>query len=133
VSGDAQPPERGGPAFRSFEIDGWQVLVGKGARENDELTFQVAQPGDLWLHAAGFAGSHVIIRAEAGEEVPRTVVEQAAQLAAYHSKARAAGGKVAVHVCRATDVRKPPGAPAGQVQLQRFHTLRVYPQAQAGS
>ena len=126
MSGGARQPERGAGPYRSYDIGGRDVLVGRGDRQNDELTFHVARPHDLWLHAAGFAGSHVIIRTGEGEEVPREVLEKAAQLAAFHSKARAAGGKVAVHVCHVADVSKPPGSPAGQVQLRRFETIRVY-------
>lgn len=132
MSGGAREPEGGASPCRRYDLAGWEVLVGKGDRQNDELTFRIAGPRDLWLHASGFAGSHVVIRSRVDEEFPRAVVEQAAQLAAWHSKARAAGGKVAVHICRAADVRKPAGAPAGQVQLRRFDVVRVYP-AQAGS
>lgn len=122
----AQGTGGGDARFRTVLVDGWEVLVGSSARGNDQLTFRVARPQDLWLHAAGFAGSHVVIRAAEGVEVPQQVVERAARLAVRHSKARAAGGKVAVHVCRAADVRKPPGAPPGQVQLRRFEVVRVY-------
>jgi predicted ribosome quality control (RQC) complex YloA/Tae2 family protein len=116
-----------GKGWREVEVDGFEVLVGKGARANDELTFRIARPRDLWLHASGFAGSHVVVRRpESGGEVPRHVVERAAELAAFHSKAREARGKVVVHVCLAGDVRKPRGAPPGQVELKRFDTLRVY-------
>lgn len=117
----------GAEGFRRVELDGWEILVGKGARDNDHLTFKVARPRDYWLHASGFAGSHVVVRVDEDGEAPRHVLEHAAALAAYHSKARDAGGKVIVHVCRAADVRKPRGAPAGQVQLRRFDVLRVYP------
>jgi predicted ribosome quality control (RQC) complex YloA/Tae2 family protein len=117
---------RGAP-FRTYELDGWQILVGRGARENDHLTFGVAGPRDLWLHAAGHAGSHVLVRnPEAVEDVPREVVEAAARLAAHHSKARAARGKVEVHLCRAADVRKPRGAHPGTVELKRWSIVRVY-------
>ena len=119
-----------GQGWRPFTVDGFEILVGKAARDNDDLTFQIAQPQDLWLHASGFAGSHVIIRQPAdGGEIPRQVIERAAQLAAWHSKARDARGKVAVHVCRAADVRKPRGAPPGQVELRRWDAVKVYPRA----
>lgn len=117
-------PRRAG--WRVVEVDGWEVLVGKGARDNDELTFRVAAPHDLWLHAAGHAGSHVVIRNPDRVEVPRDVVRRAAELAVFHSKAREARGKVDVHVCRAGDVRKVRGAPPGQVQLTRWETVKVY-------
>ena len=115
-------------AYHLYRLDGFDVYVGRGARENDVLTLKIGRPRDHWLHAAGYAGSHVVVPIpEGGAEVPRTVLLQAAQLAAWHSKAREARGKVAVHLCRVEDVRKPRGAPAGQVRLRRHETVRVYP------
>lgn len=117
-----------GQGWQQIDVDGYEVLVGRSARDNDELTFRIARPRDLWLHAAGHAGSHVVIRvADAGADVPREVVERAAAYAAWHSKARNARGKVEVHVCRAADVRKPRGVPAGTVELRRYDVVRVYP------
>jgi predicted ribosome quality control (RQC) complex YloA/Tae2 family protein len=122
-----------GKGWRTLEVDGFEVLVGKGAKENDELTFRVAEPQDVWLHAAGYAGSHVIIRnPDRLRELPRHVVERAAELAAWHSKAREARGKVEVHVCRASDVRKPPGFPPGKVEIRRWESVRVYPRGPEG-
>ncbi|HEX6133419.1 MAG TPA: NFACT RNA binding domain-containing protein [Longimicrobiales bacterium] len=118
----------GRPGWQQLDIDGFEILVGRSARDNDELTFRVARPRDLWLHASGHAGSHVVIRApEGGEDIPRDVIDRAAAYAAWHSKARNARGKVEVHVCRAADVRKPHGAPAGTVELRRYDVVRVYP------
>lgn len=117
-----------GQGWQQIDVNGYEVLVGRSARDNDELTFRIARPRDLWLHAAGHAGSHVVIRvADAGADVPREVVERAAAYAAWHSKARNARGKVEVHVCRAADVRKPRGVPAGTVELRRYDVVRVYP------
>lgn len=113
--------------WRSYEQSGFEILVGKGARDNDRLTFREAAPNDLWLHASGYAGSHVVIRNPDRADVPRDVVEAAARLAAFHSKARGARGKVDVHVCRASDVRKPKGAPPGLVELTRWDSVKVYP------
>ena len=113
--------------YRKFERDGWQILVGKGAQDNDVLTFEVAEHDDLWLHVSGWSGSHVVVRVrDGGGEPPREVVEYAARLAAWFSKARGAKGKVEVHVCRAGDVRKERRAPAGQVQLTRWTAVKVY-------
>lgn len=120
--------------YLTVEIDGFEVLVGRSARDNDHLTFRVARPRDMWLHAAGHTGSHVIVRVpEDSDEVPRAVIERAAQYAAFHSKARAARGKVEVHVCRASDIRKPRGAPTGTVEIRRYDVVRVYPRALADS
>ncbi|MGH7464564.1 MAG: NFACT RNA binding domain-containing protein [Longimicrobiales bacterium] len=123
-----------GQGWQQIDVHGYEVLVGRSARDNDELTFRVARPRDLWLHAAGHAGSHVVIRAaESGVDVPREVIERAAAYAAWHSKARNARGKVEVHVCRAADVRKPRGVPAGTVELRRYDVVRVYPREIASS
>jgi len=121
-----------GRGWRSIEVEGFEVLVGRGARENDELTFQVAEPRDLWLHASGRAGSHVVVRNPKDlPEVPRSVVERAAELAAWHSKARHARGKVEVHVCRVSDVSKRRSAPPGEVTLRRWDAIKVYPRGEA--
>ncbi|WP_437976609.1 NFACT RNA binding domain-containing protein [Sorangium sp. So ce295] len=117
-----------GRPYRTLTIDGFEVLVGRGDEDNDALTFEIAEPHDLWLHVAGGTpGSHVIVRNPGRVEVPREVVERAAAAAAWYSKARSAA-KVEVHVCRAGDVSKPRGAPAGLVQLARWKSVRVRPE-----
>lgn len=117
-----------GKGYRTFDIEGFEVLVGKGDGDNDYLTFRVAEPHDFWLHVSGPAGSHVVIRnPEKLDEAPRTVTERAAELAAWHSKARGARGKVEVHLCRVADVSKPRGFPPGQVLLRVWKALKVYP------
>ncbi|WP_437600884.1 NFACT RNA binding domain-containing protein [Sorangium sp. So ce590] len=117
-----------GRPYRTLTIDGFEVLIGRGDEDNDALTFEVAEPHDLWLHVAGGTpGSHVIVRNPERVEVPREVVERAAAAAAWYSKARGAA-KVEVHVCRVADVSKPRGAPAGLVQLARWKSVRVRPE-----
>jgi len=121
-----------GRGYRVFTVDGYAVLVGKGDAENDALTFGVAEPRDFWLHVAGPAGSHVVVRnPDDLEELPRAVLQRAAELAAWHSKARGGRGKAEVHVCRVADVSKPRGFPPGQVLLRRWTALRVYPKPPA--
>lgn len=119
-----------GRGFRETECEGFPILVGKGDAENDRLTFGIAEPRDFWFHVSGPAGSHVVVRNPDGlalDELPRAVVERAAELAAWHSKARGARGKVEVHVCRVADVRKPKGFAPGQVLLKRWDVVKVYP------
>lgn len=112
---------------------GFEVLVGRGDAANDALTFGLAEPRDFWLHVAGPAGSHVVVRNPQGlDELPREVKERAAQVAAWHSKARGARGKVEVHLCRVADVNKPRGFAPGEVLLRRWETLRVYPRDSGG-
>ena len=122
-----------GRPYRSFMLEGFEILVGKAATDNDHLTFNVAEPHDLWLHVAGGTpGSHVVIRNPERGTVPEDVTRCAAELAAWYSKARNAA-RVEVHVCRAGDVKKSRGAPAGQVQIARFKSLRVAPTPFAGA
>jgi predicted ribosome quality control (RQC) complex YloA/Tae2 family protein len=117
-----------GKGYRTLEVEGFEVLVGKGDADNDHLTFGVGEPHDFWLHVAGPAGSHVVIRnPEKLDEAPRAVIERAAELAAWHSKARGARGKVEVHLCRVADVSKPRGFPPGQVLLRTWKAIKVYP------
>ncbi len=116
-----------GLAFRSVMVDGFEVLIGKGDAENDQLTFKVADNPDFWLHVASQPGSHVVIRnPDKLSELPRSVVERAAELAAYHSKARD-GGKVEVHMARIADISKPRGFAPGKVILKKWIGVRVYP------
>jgi len=116
-----------GKGYRTFLVEGVEILVGKGAADNDRLSFEVADPHDFWLHAAGYAGSHVVIRNPEGAVSPgTTILSQAATLAAWHSKARGSRGKVEVHWCQARDLRKPPRFPAGKVILKRWETIRIY-------
>ena len=117
-----------GRGFRTSWVDGFEVLIGKGDAENDRLTFAEAEPHDLWLHVAQVSGSHVVVRnPDRLDDLPRQVVERAAQLAVWYSKARNSRGKVEVHVCRVSDVSKPRGFAAGKVRLRRWRSVRVYP------
>ncbi len=121
-----------GRRYRIVDVDGFEVFVGKAATDNDYLTLKVAKPFDLWLHVSGVPGSHVVVRnPEKLPEIPKAVVERAAEYAAYYSKAREARGKVEVHVCWASDVRKERGSPPGEVQLRRWDRVKVYPRALA--
>jgi predicted ribosome quality control (RQC) complex YloA/Tae2 family protein len=116
-----------GKPFRSVIVEGFEILIGKGDVENDRLTFEVGEPDDVWLHVGGgVAGSHVIVRNPQNVDVPKAVIRRAAELAAWHSKAREAG-RVDVHVCSVRDVSKRRGAPAGEVMLRRWERVRVHP------
>lgn len=119
---------RGRP-YRTIRVGTFEVLVGKGSEENDQLTFEVADSHDLWLHVAGGTpGSHVVIRNPDKVDVPRDVIASAAAAAAFYSKARGAA-KVEVHYCHVSDVSKPRGAPAGLVELAKWKSIRVVPAA----
>lgn len=113
--------------MRYRSSDGFEILVGRSARDNDELTFRVADQDDFWLHVAPSSGSHVVVRnPDRLDRLPRATQREAAALAAWHSKSRA-GGRVAVHLTRVRLVSKRRGAPAGQVQLKRFEVIQASP------
>ena len=97
--------------------DGFEILVGNQARDNDYLTFKVASPQDFWFHVAATPGAHVIVRnPDKLKRLPKQTLGEAASLAAYHSKSRK-GGQVAVSYTQRQNVRKERGTPAGQVIL----------------
>lgn len=122
-----------GRPYRTVDVEGYEVLVGRGDEDNDHLTFEVAEPHDLWLHVAGGTpGSHVVVKNPDRGEIPREVIERAAELAAWYSKARGAP-RVEVHYCRASDVSKPRGAPRGLVELRRWKSVKVKPEAVGGA
>jgi len=118
-------------ARRFVSPDGFVVLVGRTASDNDVLTVKLGAPHDFWMHVAAESGSHVVVRNPDGvDRLPRETQHFAAALAARYSKARNAK-RVTVHIARCADVHKPRGAPAGQVQLRRFTSVRVAPLATA--
>ena len=118
----------GGRALRRYRSsDGYEIIVGRGARENDELTFRVARSYDTWMHAADYPGSHVVVRARGrDDDVPHRTLLEAARLAAHFSRARE-DAKVAVNYTQRKFVSKPRGAAPGLVYLSSFRTLLVEP------
>lgn len=106
--------------------DGFEILVGKRAKDNDQLTFKVAKSLDTWMHAADYPGSHVVIRNRDKKEIPPTTLLEAAQLAAFYSQGKAQP-KAAVHYTLKKFVNKPKGAAPGLVSLASFKTILVEP------
>ena len=115
------------PGVRRYRSsDGFEVLVGKGARDNDNLTFRVARPNDLWLHAGDYPGSHVVVRNSGKDDIPHRTIIEAAQLAAKFSQA-SKDAKVTIHYARRKYLTKPKGAAPGLVRMSSFKTLTVEP------
>ena len=107
--------------------EGWTVLVGRDDRENDILTHRVAAQDDVWFHAHGCPGSHVVLRREGRKDEPsKHALQEAAGVAAYWSKARGAK-TVPVNYTLVKYVRKPKGATPGLVVIEREKTLFVQP------
>lgn len=109
--------------------DGLQILVGRNARQNDALTFERAKPDDVWLHARGHAGSHVILLSN-GANVSQATIEFAASLAAYFSQARSNGAVDVIYTARKNVQRvRGAGAHPGLVTVKQENVVRVKPAA----
>lgn len=113
-------------ARRFVSSDGFEILVGKKAKDNDYLTFRIARSLDLWLHAADYPGSHVVVRSQNKKEIPNRTLVEAAELAAFYSDAREKP-KAAVNYTKKKFVNKPRRAAAGLVSLASFKTILVEP------
>lgn len=102
------------PNIKKMEIDGFEVLMGKDADSNDYLTMQMRKEGDLWFHAHGFPGSHIILRVS--ERIPDQLTKRkVAELAAKNSKA---SGLATVICCPIELVSKEPGSNPGKVKVE---------------
>jgi predicted ribosome quality control (RQC) complex YloA/Tae2 family protein len=114
--------------FRTFTVSGgFQVWVGKSSENNDLLTLKYARPNDLWFHTRGSSGSHVVLRTGTGKGEPsRRALEETASIAAFYSKMKTAK-HVPVAMTERKYVRKPRGAPAGTVTIEREKLFFVNP------
>ena len=117
------PPPMKALTFRSD--DGFTILVGRNNLENDRLTLKTARGGDVWFHTKNIPGSHVIVVTE-GQTPPDRTLEQAAIIAATHSKA-ADSVQVPVDYTPAKYVKKPAGAKPGMVIYTDNRTAYVNP------
>lgn len=122
---EAKTQRRSTPGVRYRGPHGFTVLVGRSARENDQITFKLARSRDLWLHVQGFHGAHVVILAE-NREVPFDTVLFAAGLAAGYSKA-ADSDNVPVDYTLRKNVWKVKGQSPGAVHFTRHKTVYVTP------
>lgn len=123
VRGKRPAPRAEGQVQRARTPDGLEVLLGVSSRGNDQVTFKLAAPDDLWLHARGVPGAHVILRT-GGREPSADSLLYAARLAARNSQARHAA-RVEVDVTPRKLVRRIPGAPPGLVTYRGERTILV--------
>lgn len=127
VKGEAK--EKGtAERFRRFTVDGgYEVFAGKSAANNDELTLRFARPNDIWLHARGTSGSHVVLRwNDTKSRPPKRTLQEAAMVAAYYSGAKNSK-LVPVAWTFKKYVRKPKGAAPGSVVMGREEVVMVEP------
>lgn len=114
-----------GPFRRFTSTDGVPIYVGRNARENDELTFGLAKSDDLWLHARGTPGSHVVVRLEKGKEAPPETLKDAATLALLYSDLKKSG-KGEVIYTRRKWVKKAGRQATGAVVVTQERAIHVH-------
>jgi predicted ribosome quality control (RQC) complex YloA/Tae2 family protein len=129
--------ERRGPdrpaGIVEYRLPGdWQVLAGRTDAANEYLSLRLARQRDLWFHIRGMPGGHVVLRVPEGAQPDRATEELAAAIAAFHSKARAAG-RVAVSCTEGRNVSKPAGARPGTVNITKERVLKVRPLTEAAA
>jgi predicted ribosome quality control (RQC) complex YloA/Tae2 family protein len=122
--GKGRQEQRQGPFRRFTSSDSLAIYVGRNARENDELTFGFAKSDDLWLHARGTPGSHVVVRMEKGSDPPPETIRDAAMLALLYSDLKKSG-KGDVIYTRRKWVKKAKGQAPGAVIVTQEKSLHV--------
>jgi predicted ribosome quality control (RQC) complex YloA/Tae2 family protein len=112
--------------FKRFEEGGFEILVGKSAKGNDEMLRSYAFKEDLWLHAKDVSGSHVLVKYQSGKIFPKPVIERAAELALYYSKAKNETLGPVTYTA-AKFVRKVKGSAAGAVMVDKESVMMCSP------
>ncbi len=112
--------------MRFVSVDGFEILVGRNNRQNDELTLKIAYSTDIWFHTKNIPGSHTIVRTKGRGDAPDATLMQAAQIAAHFSKAKNSS-QVPVDYTIVKNVKKPNGAKPGMVIYDHYNTVYVTP------
>jgi predicted ribosome quality control (RQC) complex YloA/Tae2 family protein len=111
--------------------DGYEIRVGRNNKQNDYLTCKASKKNDLWLHTKDITGCHVVVTCPATEEgrcemPPDRTIEEAAVIAAYHSKGKTSS-RVDVDYAFIRNVKKPNGSKPGMVIFTHNYTITVKP------
>lgn len=125
IKGKKQKAPKELPPHEFRSDDGFKILVGRNNMQNDKLSLKTAGKNDMWLHTQKTPGSHVIIFGE-GREISDLSIEQAAVIAAFHSKAKDSS-LVPVDYTRVKQLKKPNGAKAGMVIYHEYWTIITKP------
>lgn len=113
--------------YKAVSPGGWQLLWGKNSRTNDHVSRHMTGPRDLWFHAKGMPGSHLVLKCgDSIDQVSAEDVHHAAAFAAGYSRGKD-DGKVEVIVAKGRDVKKPKGARPGLVTVDAYRTVIVVP------
>lgn len=128
TSGRKRRPKATKRSRRYTTASGHHIYIGRSGKQNEDVTFGIANPDDLWLHARDLPGAHVILRFNSPEHHDETIL-QAAALAAHYSQGRDAT-RVPVDVTERRNVRKIRGAGPGMVTYRNEYTLNVEPRSE---
>ncbi|MEE0944553.1 MAG: NFACT RNA binding domain-containing protein [Clostridia bacterium] len=120
--------ESGSIPYHFISSDGFDIYVGKNNLQNDLLTLKFANNQDIWFHTKKIHGSHTVIKLGLDKQVPKNTLIEAAQLAAYYSKARESG-QVPVDYTTIKNVKKPNGAKPGMVIYDNYNTIYATPKS----
>ncbi len=115
-----------GKLLRVVSPDGIEIFVGKSMKQNEYIAFKLAAPDDIWLHARGVPGAHVLVKMRGVPVLPQRTLIYAAGLAAGRSQARHNGAAEVMYTA-ARHLRKPPGAPPGTLLFSHEKSIRVPP------
>jgi predicted ribosome quality control (RQC) complex YloA/Tae2 family protein len=116
--------QRRGPFRRFISADGLPIFVGRNARENEELTFGLAKSDDLWVHARGTPGSHIVVRLGKGTDPPPETLHDAATLALLYSDLKKSGKGEVIYTKRKW-VKKAKGQAVGAVIVTQEKSIYV--------
>lgn len=122
--GSAKQQKKASKPLHYTNAEGYHFYVGKNNLQNDALTFKFATGGDWWFHAKGMPGSHVILKNDGNDELPDSVYEDAARLAAFYSKGRGQE-KVEIDYIQKKHVKKPAGAKPGFVVYYTNYSMMM--------
>ena len=107
-----------------YNIEGYTIYVGRNNKENDYLTNKFASKNDLWFHTKEIHGSHVILKTNPNETIPKKIIYEAAKLAAIHSKAKGSSN-IPIDYCLVQYVKKLPGNKPGLVIYKNNKTIYI--------
>jgi predicted ribosome quality control (RQC) complex YloA/Tae2 family protein len=111
------------PNIQKQEFEGFTIYIGKDAKSNDYLTFNIANDDDIWLHVKGLPSSHVIIKVN--DKLPtETVIKYAAELAKKNSKADK-DDKIIVVYCKKQFIKKDKGMKDGEVKINSINSYKI--------
>jgi len=111
--------------YHFISTQGIDIYIGKNNCQNDFLTFKMASPKDIWLHVKDMPGCHVIVK-NAEKQITDATIEEAAQFAAFYSKAKYST-KAQVDYTQVKNVKKSPGSKPGMVIYNNYKTITVSP------